>query len=214
MELNMKKNTKPAKKDTAKKATPLPTNWETTLTTENAWIVRELAKRENVTDEEAYGRILNAGLRACREVVELPAWVDPKWAAAMADPERKERIKRRDEQWRSRPSLEEVGMAFEDDGKELLVRVTGQAYKTLRKAAQAVNRTLGCRAEPADVFKYSVMLESVLTLPQTEMFDALVNGWFWDTKDPNHSTDIEKLEKHLRAVGLFENWWGAPSKKG
>lgn len=207
-----KKNTKPAKKVAAKKAAPaqLPTNWETTLTPRNAWIVRELAKKEQVSDEEAYGRILNAGLMACGEIVPLPAFVDPKWKSGEA--ERKERIKRMNERWRNRPSLEDVGMAFEDDGTKLVVTVGGEAYQTLKKGAEAINKTLGCRAEPADVFKGAVMVEPVLTLPETELFDAICSEWFCYPDEPGYAEQVDALEKHLRAVGLREEWWG-PSKK-
>lgn len=210
-----KKNTKPARKDTAQKAAPLPTNWETTLTSENAWIVRELAKRENVTDEEAYGRILNAGLKVCGEIVPLPRYVDPKWAAAMADPERKERIKRMEEERRNRPTLEQIGVTFEDTGSELLVRVGGRGYEVLCKTAEAINKTLGSkyRATAADVFGSAVMLETVLTLPKQEMYDAICNDWFCYPDEPGHAEQVAALRKHLRAVGLFEDRWCAPAKK-
>lgn len=214
LELDMKKkstakNAAAAKKQPARDE-PQQTWVKYNLNAREAWALEKLAEKEGVSRETAARRILNAGMTAASAVAELPAWVDPKWAAGAE--ERKERAKRMDEQWRNRPSLEAVGVAFADDGKELVVRVGGQAYKTLCKGAQAVNKTLGCKAVPADVFKYAVMLESVLTLPQTEMFDALVNGWFWDWNDPNHAEEIQALRKHLRAAGLLEDR-GALTKK-
>lgn len=210
--MNMtKKNDKAPKKTPAKEPAPapLPTAWKTTLTPGNAFVVRELAKKEGVTDEVAYGRILEAGLKACREVVELPPWVVPGWKEGLA-----ERRKAWEEKERRRPSLEAVGVAMEDTGKALVVTVGGAAYETLRKAARALSMTFTEPSTVAEVFKETALLERVLEVPEDDLVGAILDSYGFDRKRPDYAEMMAELRANLRAVGLMKKEKKATKRKG
>lgn len=211
----MKKNDKAAKKAPAKKApaketapAPLPTAWKTTLTPGNAFVVRELAKKEGVTDEVAYGRILEAGLKACREVVTLPQWVVPGWKEASA-----ERMKAWKAKEAARPTLEAVGVAFEDTGKALVVTVGGAAYKRLQAGAEAESRTFVNPSTAVDVFRKCCMLTDALTLGE-DLAGAILDDAGFDAQRPDRKEMMEELTNNLRAVGLLKRKKAPQAKKG
>lgn len=209
--MNMtKKNDKPAKKASSKEAAPaqLPTAWNTTLTPRNAFVVRELAKKEGVTDEVAYGRILEAGLKACREVVELPPWVVPGWKEGLAKTRKELEAKER-----NRPSLEAAGVKMEDTGKALVVTVGGTAYKSLTKAAEALSRTFVDPSTTADVFRDCCLQSDALTLAE-DLTDQILDDYGFDRQRPDREEMMADLRANLRAVGLLKKEKKSSKGKG
>ena len=210
MNMTTKKNDKAAKKAPAKEAAPapLPTTATTTLCARDAFLVRELAKKEGVTDGEAYGRILNAGLRACREVVTLPQWVVPGWKEGAA-----ERMKEWEAREAARPTLEAVGVTMEDTGKALVVTVGGAAYKRLQAGAEALSRTFVDPSTTADVFREYCLMKDGLTLGE-DLAGAILDDAGFDRDRPDREEMMEELTNNLRAVGLLKREKKASKSKG
>ncbi len=208
LELDMtKKNEKPAKKSAkemdGKKVgqgidPDKPLQVSITLNPADACAVRQLGEKNGEDFNRAFWKILESGIHSARELANLPGWRPANHAERRAAFDRKMQVRDK-----ARPKIMKRCMAVDDDGEELTVRITGEVYENLRKAAKALSATFGDTVTPWEVFRECALIEDAVLFPD-ELADVVceVERFGVAIGSPEISEVRDELQANLEKVGL------------